>query len=417
MKEKPADKPIARSPRKTAAWKKAVPYVLVAGVLGAIVLGLLPKPIEVETAWVSRGPLTVSVLEEGKTRIRNRYVISAPITGLLNRVPLRAGARIEKDQTILATIQPQPASFLDPRAQAESRARLQAAEAAKDRASAEVDRAQAALDLAEKDRERNEALRRTGAISAREWDESENRATLRRRELRVAEFALRVAEFERAQAEAAMVQITSPVDAETKPLELRSPVNGVVLNVYEENARLVTPGMPIMEVGDPADLEAEIELLSSDAVAVSPGDPVWLEQWGGAAPLRGKVALIEPGGYTKTSALGVEEQRVKVRVDFVDPLPVENPLGDRYRVEARIVTWSAPDVLQIPTGALFRRGEQWMTFRVRNGRAELVKVGIAHNSGVAAEVRSGVAEGDRVILHPPDTIREGVAVRSRENPQ
>jgi HlyD family secretion protein len=167
-----------------------------------------------------------------------------------------------------------------------------------------------------------------------------------------------------------------------------------------------------MEVGDPADLECEIELLSSDAVAVQPGADVSIEQWGGERPLRGKVALIEPGGYTKISALGVEEQRVKVRVNFAEPIPPEHPLGDRYRVEARIVTWRSDRVLQIPTGAIFRRGGDWMTFVVESGKARLTKVEIAHNNGIAAEVRNGVNEGQSVILHPSDTVADGVAVRA-----
>jgi HlyD family secretion protein len=168
-----------------------------------------------------------------------------------------------------------------------------------------------------------------------------------------------------------------------------------------------------MEVGDPTDLEAEIELLSSDAVGVQPGAEVSIEQWGGEKPLRGKVTLVEPGGYTKISALGVEEQRVKVRVDFVDPPPASHPLGDRFRVEARILTWRGAQVLQVPTGALFRRGNDWMTFVLDGGKARLTKVEIAHTNGVAAEVRSGLRQGQTVILHPPDAVTDGASVKAR----
>jgi len=181
----------------------------------------------------------------------------------------------------------------------------------------------------------------------------------------------------------------------------------------EESAKVITAGMPIMEVGDTNDLEAEIELLSSDAVAVQAGAEVTIEQWGGDKPLRGKVSIVEPGGYTKVSSLGVEEQRVKVRVDFLEPLPPGTFLGDRYRVEARIVTWHGESVLQVPTGALFRRGGDWMTFLYAGGKARLTKVEIQHNSGVAAEIRSGLSEGQKVIIHPPDAVADGAKVAPR----
>jgi HlyD family secretion protein len=176
---------------------------------------------------------------------------------------------------------------------------------------------------------------------------------------------------------------------------------------------MLSAGTQIMEVGDPTDMEAEIELLSSDAVGVQPGADVSIEEWGGELPLRGKVSVVEPGGYTKVSSLGVEEQRVKVRVDFVDPLPAGTVMGDRFRVEARIVTWHADNVLQVPTGALFRRGGDWMTFVFDGGKARPARVEIAHNNGVAAEVRSGLTEGQRVIVHPPDAIADGSAVKPR----
>jgi HlyD family secretion protein len=395
---------------KRRAWRKLLPYAIGAGLLVAIVAGLWPQPIRVETATVTRGPLTVSVLEEGKTRIRHRYAISAPVGGFLKRVELRAGAPIQAGKTVLATIEAGPSGFLDRRARAEAEAHVQAAQATKMSRRAEVERATAALDLAQKDLVRATGLRKTGLISTQEWDTTENRVQVLTRELRAAEFALRVAEFEVAQAQAALLQARTPDPATSEPLQLTAPVDGYVLNVFEENARVVTAGMLIMEVGDPRDLEAEIELLSSDAVRVTPGTEVSIEQWGGDAPLRGRVRVVERGGFTKLSALGVEEQRVKVRVDFLDPLPPGRELGDRYRVEARIVTWHGDNVLQVPTGALFRRGGDWMTFVVHNGKARQRKVDIAHNNGITAEVRSSLTEGDTVILYPPETIRDAASV-------
>ncbi len=400
-------------PRKPGAWRRYIPFAIGAALVLAIIAGLRPRPIEVETASVTTGPLEVTVLEEGKTRIRHRYVISPPISGYLNRIPLRAGDRIEAGKTVLATIQAQPSSFLDPRARAEAEARAKGAEATKMRAESELERLQASLELAQKEKVRAADLKTKGAISMKEWDTAETQVTMLTRELHSAEFAIRVAEFERVQAQAALAQAQMPATEKSEPLTLTAPVTGFVLNVHEESARTVPAGVPIMEVGDPTDLEAEIELLSSDAVGVQPGAEVSIEQWGGAAPLRGKVTVIEPGGYTKISALGVEEQRVKVRVEFADPIPATQPLGDRFRVEARILIWRGERVLQVPTGALFRRGNDWMTFVLAGGKACLTKVEIAHTNGVAAEVRAGLNQGQSVILHPPDAVIDGGAVRAR----
>jgi HlyD family secretion protein len=280
--------------------------------------------------------------------------------------------------------------------------------------SAQADRARASLELAQKELARARELKRSGAIAARDFDTAESQVSVLSRELHAAEFALQVAEFERAQAEAALMQAENPGDAKAEPLAILAPITGYVLHVQEESARIIAPGAPIMEVGDPTDLEAEIELLSSDAVGVQPGAEVSIEQWGGEVPLRGEVTVVEPGGFTKISALGVEEQRVKVRVNFVEPFPAGKTLGDRFRVEARIVVWKNAAVLQVPTGALFRRGGDWMTFVFDGGKARLTKVEIGHNNGVSAEVRSGLAAGQRVILHPPDTVADDAAVRPRK---
>ena len=396
--------------RRPRVFRKFIPYAIAAGLVIAIVAAMWPKPIRVETAVVTRGPLTVSVFEEGKTRIRHRYVISSPVGGFLDRVELRSGAPIHAGETVLATIGPQLSSFLDARGLAEAEARVNATQATKMQRTAELDRIKSALELAKKELARADALRKTGALAIQEWDATENRVQMLTRELHAAEFALRVADFEIAQAEAALMQVQRPPTEKSKPLRIVAPVDGYILNVYEENARVVTTSMPIMEVGDPQDLEAEIELLSSDAVGVAPGADVSIENWGGGTPLRGRVSLVEPGAFTKISALGVEEQRVKVRVDFLDLTPSRRELGDRYRVEARIVTWHGHDVLQVPTGALFRRGNDWMTFAVNDGKARLQKVEIAHNNGISAEVRSGLVQGDAVIVHPPDSVHDGASV-------
>lgn len=385
----------------------------VAGVITMIVLSLRPKPVEVEIASIQTAPLTVSVLEEGKTRIRHRYVISSTVPGFLERIALRPGAPIEAGKTVLAVVQPQAVTFLDARARGEAEARLKAAEAAKKQQNEQLERARVALDLAQKEATRLNALKKSGAVSAREWETAENQEAVSHREVSAAEFGLQVAEFARAQAAAVLDQAQGKPGDTAKGLDLVAPVDGYVLNVFEESARAVNAGQPLLEVGSTADIEAEIEMLSSDAVGVHPGAKVSIEQWGGDAPIPGRVSMVEPGGFTKISALGVEEQRVKVRVEFTTPPGVM--LGDRFRVEARTVVWSSDSVLQIPTGALFRRGSDWMTFRVENGKAALRPVEIAHNSGVAAEIRSGLNPGDTVILHPPDNLREGMEVKARGN--
>jgi len=393
-----------RPAKKSGLWRRVALCAAGLALAAFIVTGLMPKPVEVEMGPVTCGPLAVSVLEEGKTRIRNRYVVSPPVAGYLRRVPVRAGDPIVAGKTLLAVIQASPSSFLDPRARAQAEAALQ-------QRNEQAQSATAELDLAHKELARAEQLRGKGAIAVKDFDTASNHVEMLGKQVGSTHFALKVAEFELEQAKAALVQATGESAGSGQPIEIRAPVSGFVLNVLEESARPVTPGLPIMEVGDPKDLEAEIELLSSDAVNVKPGADVSIEQWGGGEPLRGKVALVEPGGYLKVSALGVEEQRVKVRVNFTD-LPA-GVLGDRYRVEARIVTWISDNVLQVATGALFRRGNEWMTFVVERGRARLTKVGIGHTNGIAAEVTRGLSEGQKVILHPPDTVGDGVAVRPR----
>lgn len=395
------------------AWRTLAMWTALAAVAAGVVAGLRPQPLAVDLADVTTGPLTVSVLEEGKTRIRHRHVVAAPVAGMLERIPLRAGDRLEAGKTVLAVIQSTPASFLDPRAQAEAEARVQMAEAAQRQRQAQLERTEAALALAEKEKIRMTRLQKEGAVSLREFDQALNQVELLAREMHAATFALEVSKFEILQTQAAARQAGTPGNDVPTPITLVAPVSGFVLNVFEESARPVASGLALLEVGDPTDLEAEIELLSSDAVAVRPGAEVSIEQWGGDRPLRGQVTVIEPGGFTKISALGVEEQRVKVRVDFVEPIPPERPLGDRYRVEARIMTWHGDSVLQIPGGALFRRGSEWMAFVFDNGRARSTRVVIGHHNGIAAEVLSGLTPGQQVILHPPDAVAEGKAVRPR----
>jgi HlyD family secretion protein len=368
---------------------------------GALVYLFLPAPVDVDVAPVVRGPLLVTVDREGKTRVRERYVVSAPLAGRLRRIELHAGDTVKEGETVLAVIEPGDPSLLDARARAEAEAKESAANEA--RSLAEVNLSQARSELV-----RAKKLMAGRGISPEDYDRAEHKE-------RAARFALKIAEFELAQARAALLHIRprSPGEADAGWLAIRSPITGCVLEVFQENARVVTAGMDLLRIGDTGDLECVIDVLSTDAVKVLPGARAFLEHWGGGGSLLGHVRRVEPGGFTKVSALGVEEQRVNVLIDFAEPREKWESLGDAYRVEARIVIWEGADVLKVPAGALFRRGEGWAVFRVVKGKARLAPVRIGHGNGVETEVLEGLDEHDRVVVHPSDRVRDGAAVGSR----
>lgn len=393
-------------------WRILFPVFVCLILAALLVAGFWPRPLPVQTARIVKGPLRVSVTEEGKTRIKSRFLVYPPAAGFLHRVELRAGTPVEAERTVLAVLTPEPAAFLNPRARAEAQSRIEAAEAAVGLRQAESRRMQASLDLARTELVRLDALLQTGAVARQEWDQAENQVRVLERSLQAAAFARQVAEHEAGAARAALTRAATPGREES--VAILAPVDGFVLAVLEENARVVTPATAIMEVGDPRDLEIEIELLSSDAVAVTPGAEAVIEHWGGVGSLRATVTAVEPGGFTKVSAIGVEEQRVRVRAELADPLPAGVLLGDRYGVQARIVVWQGQEVLQVPTSALFRHEGQWRVFILEGGRAVLRTVGIGHDNGLTAEVRTGLDEGQAVILYPPDTLREGMAVRAEK---
>lgn len=411
-------KPVPAAAKRASArrWSAHVPKFVGAGLVLLLVSAFWPRALEVEFAEAKVAPLTVTVFEEGKTRIRQRYVVSPPVAGYLQRIEHRPGARIEAGKTVLAVLTPEPSSILNPRARAEAEARVQAAEAAKQAKAAQLDRAKAQHGLAVRDLARSRDLQKSGAIAAKDFDAAESQTMMLEREQSMAAFGLRTAEFELAQAQAALMQTTqTPTEnGSIEPLKIMAPVDGVILKVIEENARVVLAATPLLEVGDPRDMEAEIELLSADAAGVRVGADVSIEHWGGDRPLKGRVTMVEPGGFTKVSSLGVEEQRVKVRVDFVEQPPNGFLIGDRFRVEARITTWHAEAVLQVPAGALFRRGSDWMTFVVQGGNARLQKVQVGHLNGTAAEIKSGLEKGALVVVHPPDALEEGKSVKARK---
>lgn len=403
-----------RNKPRGAFFRKLLTWTLILGLLAAIGYGLRPKPIEVELGVIRRGPLTVHVVEEGKTRIRNRYVISAPIAGQMRRVPLKAGDEVIAGKTVITTIEPVLASLLDPRTRVQAEARVKTTEAAKLQAGQSLDVARTAEKFASANWDRAQKLTSSGSISETDRDNAQRDFEMRQREVRASEFALKVAEHELEQARAALLQLSAPAGEGTAELAVRSPVSGRVLKVMQESAMVVAPGTAILEVGDPADIEIEAEILSRDAVAITKGAKVTVEQWGDDVPLDAVVRLVEPAAFTKVSALGVEEQRVYVLSDMVNPPEKAKALGDRYRVEVRVAVWHKEDVLLVPSGALFREGVAWKTFVFENGKAKKVDLQAGRSDGRMTEVLSGLPEGTQVLLHPPDTVKDGVQIAERK---
>jgi HlyD family secretion protein len=393
-----------------ARLRRLLPWALALGLAAAVAAGLRPKAVEVETALVARGPLTVHVAEEGKTRIRHRYVVAAPVDGRMRRITLKAGDEVKAGETVLTAIEPVAAPLLDPRAKLLAQAIVAAREANLSRADEALAAARSARALADADLQRFHSIT-PGAVSEADRDRAEMEASVRAADVRAAEFALKVAGHELEQARAALEQPAA--SAADHAVDLVVPVSGRLLGVMQESETVVRAGTPLAEVGDPSDLEIEAEILSRDAVAMRPGDAVSVEQWGGPQPLIARVRRIEPAAFTKISALGVEEQRVLVLCDLIDPPAAARALGDRFRVEVRVAVWHRDDVLRIPAGALFREGGGWKTFVLRDGRARAVTVEAGRSDGRHTEVLAGLEAGTEVLLHPPDTVEDGSRVRKR----
>lgn len=404
--------------------RRGVVVVAALTAIGGIVYAFLPATIPVDMAAVVEGPLIVTVREEGKTRIKDRYVVSSPLTGRVMRIELDPGDSAEKGQTLLATVEP---ALLDARALAQAQANVKAAEASLERSQTDLERIQTSCEHAETQFRRVRSLRETGTASPEEYEDAElvyNQCT---QEHKAAQFNVSIAEYELEQARAALlraqpaddvdptqVESVGAMPAEPGRMEIRSPIDGKVLRVFQESAAVVTSGTPLVEVGDPRDLEVEVDVLSEDAVKVEANNRVSIEQWGGGRPLQGRVRTIEPQGFTKISALGVEEQRVNVIIDFDDPPEQRNSLGDGYRVEADIVIWESDKVTKVPTSTLFRRDDRWMVFVVEDGRAKLTHVELGHRNSLEAEVLQGLDPGQAVIVHPGDDVQDGTSVQPRE---
>ncbi len=385
-----------RSPRR---W---LPYAAGALVIATLALGLRPKPAPVETARVATGTLRTTVNEEGRTRVRQRYLVSAPVSGQLRRIPFKAGAECQAGSTVVAVIDPISPALLDARSR-----RL--AEARRDSVAANLEKARTSHRFTTSDLGRFQTLFKEGTVSTQELESSQWREASAAKELAAAESALRQSEAELAEFNLP----TTPTDAaapDRKPVEIVAPASGRILRIAEENTRVVTAGTPLLEIGDTSDLEVVIDVLSRDGAGITPGTRVELDQWGAPEPLLAKVRLVEPAAFTKVSALGVEEQRVNVIADLETP-PAKRPsLGHGFRVEAHIVVWESNNILKLPAGALFRRGSHWAVFVLENGRSSRRTVEVGRSSGSETQVISGLKEGDTVILYPGDRITEGLRV-------
>lgn len=383
------------------------------GTVGAIVFALLPKPVGVDLQAIDRGELVVTVDEEGQTRVRERYVVSSPLAGRLLRIELDPGDEVVAGKTLLAVLEPTNPTLLDARSLAEAEARVKRSEKTLERAGPDLEQAKVRYQFAQSEFRRAQELREQRAITSNEYEEYELLERQRAEELKAAQLAVQIATFELELAKAALIHTDPEEEAESPRVEIHSPIDGTVLKVLQESSAIVTPGTELLELGARNDLEIEVDVLSSDAVKITPGDRVILEHWGGDQPLNARVKRVEPQAFTKISALGVEEQRVYVIADFTDPLELWNNLGDGYRVEARMVIWENPDVLKVPTSALFRQGDDWAVFVDEGGVARVRLVEIGRRNALESQVLSGLEEGDRVVVHPSDKVVDGVKIEQR----
>jgi len=398
--------------RRTAVriLRTLISLALLGGVVALLVLAWLPKPVPVDVVAVTRATIVVTIDEDGRTRVKDRYTISAPLLGSLARVTLAAGDEVEEGQ-VVARIVPLPAPLLDPRARAEAEARVAAAAASVRVAEAAVTRARTAKEFADAELERKRSLFDKGSITRQGLDAATVDAKARGEDQTSASFGVRVAAHELGVARATLGRIRGDAAEKTDSLEVRSPVAGRVLRVMRESEGVIQPGTALLEVGDPAALEIVVDILTTDAIKLAPGAAATIDGWGGE-PLSGRLRLIEPSAFTRMSALGVEEQRVNAILDLVDPRERWAGLGDGYRVDAHITALEAADVVAVPASALFRRDDRWAVFRLAGGVATVATVEVGARAALV-EVREGLAAGDEVIAYPSDALAEGTEVVAR----
>ncbi len=392
--------------------RKAGITLTVVVVATALAWGFWPGPVPVEGVPAVRAPLRVTVEEEGRTRVKDRFVISAPVAGYLQRIPLEVGDAVAQGQT-LAVLEPLRPDVLDPRSRARAEAQVAAAQATLKAAEEQVVSKRAENTFAQAEYRRKQKLLKDELVSQGDLDQAQTLARQAAAAQRSAEFAVEVARFD---LEAAQTALQYSVTGDGKgedtmdTVKLRAPVTSRVLAIHHKSEGVVVTGEDLLEIGDPAALEVAVDVLSADAVRIQPGGAVQFQRWGGAQPLDGVVRVVEPTGFTKISALGVEEQRVWVIADLTSPREQWQQLGDGYRVEAHFILWEGQDVLQVPASALFHHGDGWAVFVIRDSKARRVAVQIGHSNGLVTQVLSGIEAGDTVITHPDDRVEDGVRV-------
>lgn len=407
-----------------ANWTKRIIGVVV---LGLVAAGLTwfawPRPLPVDLATVTKGPIEVTADDDGKTHVRHIYTVSAPVAGKVLRIshPMReqgpslhVGDEVVANKTVIALMQPTLPSFIDVRSHDQLEAELLAADAAIAQQEAEVQRIEAALDFYRTEFQRAQTLSRTQSISAQAVDKAKFDVATNESALASAKAQADMRRAVRASLAARLIDpATAPSAEPTCCVRVLAPTGGKVLKIIQDSEAAVLTGAPLVDIGDPLDLEVVADLLSTDAVQIKVGAPVRIDGWGGA-PLRGNVVRVDPAGFLKVSALGIEEQRVRVTIDFVDPPEAWSQLGHDYRVVVHVTIWNSADALTVPVSALFRKGDQWAVFSDENGRARTTPIRIGHRNNRLAEVISGLSAGDRVVVHPGDRIADGSPVVQRE---
>ena len=383
--------------------------VLAAGLL----YGFLPRAIEVDAVAAITAPLAVTIEEEGKTRVMERYVVSAPVAGYARRIDLHVGDAVQAGQ-VLAQLEPARSDALDPRSRAQMQAQLNAAQAALSASTENARAAAAQAQLAQQELQRVESLRKVNFISEQALDRARTELSRSQAAQQAAQYTAKMAHYELEKVRATLASSASlQAGKSAETINVSAPVAARVLKLLHESEGLVQAGQPLLEIGNPDTLEITVEVLSTQAVQIAPGSKVLFDRWGSATTLQGAVRMIEPTGFTKVSALGVEEQRVRVIADITTPREVWQRLGDGYRVEARFVIWEGQDILQIPASALFRQGKEWAVFVVQNGRAKTRNIKVGQRAGLIVQVLSGIQAGEAVITHPEEKIKDGTRVKAR----
>lgn len=393
--------------------RRLAPYLAAAVVIVLLAFGFRPVAVLVDVEPITRGYLAVTVEDEGRTRVVDRYVVSAPLLAQARRITLEVGDPVKAGQ-VLVTLDALAAPIPDVRTLAEARARVDAARATLSTAEQEAQAQETSARLAQDQYQRAKQLRADNFVSQAQLDQAQAEAQRAAALARSAEFRVRTARSELEVAEAALAYAGRQDPKATGVIRLRAPVAGRVLVRHFESSRVVQPGQPILEIGNPDRLEVEVDVLSADAVRIAPGMRVLFERWGNPEPLEGRVKRIEPRAFTDISALGVEEQRVWVIAEITSPREQWARLGDGYRVNARFILWEAENVLRVPTAALFRDGDGWAVFVVEQNRARLRPVKVGRRGALLAELQQGAAEGERVIVHPDREIEDGTRVRLRD---